>query len=135
MGVDSLSSLTLEQDQLRHATPFYIWANYDIKEQYIEKLSSNYLAAFLIETAGLNNTEYNKYLLNLSKSLPVVDTVGYIDSEDNYYRWSDDTPYSEMLKKYEKIQYNYIFDNENKKSDMFYINGFTIEPKYNGGTE
>ena len=135
MGVDSLNSLTLEQDQLRHATPFYIWANYDIEEQYVDKLSSNYLAAFLIETAGLNNTEYNKYLLNLSKSLPVVDTVGYIDSENNYYRWSDDTPYSEMLKKYEKIQYNYIFDNDNKKSDMFYLNGFTIEPKYSGGTE
>ena len=110
-------------------------ANYDIKEQYIDKLSSNYLAALLLDTAGLNKTEYDKYLLKLSKTLPVVDTVGYIDSENNYYRWSDDTPYSEMLKKYEKIQYNYIFDNENKKTDMFYLNGFKIETSNNGGTD
>ena len=132
MGVGGLNSLTLEQDQLRHATQFYIWANYDIKEEYIDKLSSNYLAALLLQTAGLNNTEYNKYLLELSKTLPVVDTVGYIDKDNNYYRWSDETPYSEMLKKYEKIQYNYIFDNENKKTDMFYLNGFKIEPKNSG---
>ena len=135
MGVGGLNSLTLEQDQLRHATQFYIWANYDIEEKYIDKLSSNYLSALLLQTAGLNNTEYNKYLLKLSETLPVVDTVGYIDKDNNYYRWSDETPYSEMLKKYEKIQYNYIFDNDNKKTDMFYLNGFKIEPKNNGGAE
>ncbi|MBO4734569.1 MAG: sulfatase-like hydrolase/transferase [Clostridia bacterium] len=133
MGVESLSGLTIEQEQLRHATQFYIWANYDIEEQYIDKLSSNYLSSLLLQTAGLNKTEYNKYLLNLSKSLPVVDTVGYIDSENNYYRWSDETQYSEILRKYEKIQYNYIFDNENKKADMFYLNGFRIESKTEGG--
>lgn len=135
MNVGGLGSLSMEQDQLRHATQFYIWANYDIEEKYIDKLSSNYLAALLLETAGLNNTEYNKYLLKLSKTLPVVDTVGYIDSENNYYRWGDETPYSEMLKKYEKIQYNYIFDNDNKKTDMFYLNGFKIETQNSGGTE
>ena len=132
MGVDSLNSLPIEQEQMRHVTPFYIWANYNIEEQNIDKLSSNYLSSLLLDVAGLNQTEYNKYLLSLSKTLPVVDSVGYIDNQDNYYRWSEETPYSDLLSKYEKIQYNNVFDNSNKKTDMFYLNGYTIETSLSG---
>ncbi len=132
MGVSSLGGLSLEQEQLRHITPFFIWANYDIEEQYIDKLSSNYLSALLLKTAGLKQTEYNKYLLKLSETLPVIDTVGYIDNQNVYYRWSEDSQYSEELKKYEKIQYNNVFDNVNKKTEMFYLNGFTIGTEENG---
>lgn len=127
MGVKNLSGLSIEQEQLRHVTQFYIWANYDIDERYIDKLSSNYLSSLLLKTAGAKQTEFNKYLLKLSDTLPVIDTVGYIDNENNHYRWSEESAYSESLDKYEKIQYNYIFDNNNKKTDMFYIDGFKIE--------
>lgn len=124
MGVDSLSGLTPEQEQLRHVTPFIIWANYDIQERQIDKLSVNYLYSLVLETAGVELTEYNKYLLKLSETLPVIDTVGYIDNENNYYKWSDVSPYSHLLDEYEKIQYNNIFDQENIKSDIFYLNGY-----------
>ena len=127
MGVDSLSSLTPEQEQSRHITPFIIWANYDIEERQIDKLSSNYLSALVLETAGIKLTEYNKYLLKLSETLPVIDTVGYIDNEDNYYKWSDVSPYSALLDEYEKVQYNNIFDRKNLNSEIFYINGYVPE--------
>ena len=124
MGVDSLSGLSPEQEQLRHTTPFIIWANYDIEEKQIDKLSSNYLSSLVLEVAGVKLTEYNKYLLKLAETLPVIDTVGYIDNENNYYKWSDVSPYSSLLDEYEKIQYNNIFDQKNINSDIFYINGF-----------
>ena len=127
MGVDSLSGLSLKQEQARHITPFIIWANYDIEERQIDKLSSNYLSSLMLETAGVKLTEYNKYLLKLSETLPVIDTVGYIDNEDNYYKWSDVSPYSALLDEYEKIQYNNIFDQKNIDSDIFYINGYVPE--------
>ncbi|HBJ10847.1 MAG TPA: hypothetical protein DDY61_03945 [Ruminococcaceae bacterium] len=127
LGVNSLSGLTAEQEQSRHVTPFIIWANYDIEEKQIEKLSSNYLSSLVLETAGVKLTEYNKYLLKLSETLPVIDTVGYIDSENNYYKWSDVSPYSHLLDEYEKVQYNNIFDQKNIKRDVFYINGYEIE--------
>ena len=127
MGVDSLSGLTLEQEQSRHITPFIIWANYDIEERQIDKLSSNYLSSLVLETAGVKLTEYNKYLLKLSQTLPVIDTVGYIDNKNNYYKWSDVSPYSALLDEYEKIQYNNIFDQKNIDSDIFYINGYVTE--------
>ncbi|MBR7132602.1 MAG: sulfatase-like hydrolase/transferase [Clostridia bacterium] len=125
MGVNDLSKLTVEQTQSRHCTPFIIWANYDIEEKQIDKLSSNYLSSLVLETAGIKLTKYNKYLLELSKTLPVIDTVGYIDSQGNYFKWSDASPYTVLLDDYEKVQYNNIFDQQNVNSNIFYIDGFS----------
>lgn len=127
MGVSNLSGLTPIQEQSRHITPFIIWANYDIDEANIEMLSSNYLSSLVLQTAGVKMPEYSKYLLKLSQTLPVIDTVGYIDNEGNYYKWSDVSPYSHLLDEYEKIQYNSIFDTDNINSDIFYINGYLPE--------
>ncbi len=130
MGVEDLSGLTPEQEQLRHATQFYIWANYDIEEKTIDKLSCNYLSSLVFEVAGVKLTEYNKYLLNLAKTLPVIDTVGYIDSQDNFFRWSDSSPYNSILDEYEKVQYNNIFDQDNKNIGIFYLEDYEyIEPE------
>ncbi len=125
LGVDDLSGLSIEQEQNRHITPFYIWANYDIEEKEIDKLSVNYLSTYVLKTAGVKLPKYNKYLYNLSKKLPVIDTVGYIDSEDKYYKWSSDSPYSKLLKEYEQIQYNNIFDYKNSDTETFYVNGYS----------
>lgn len=124
MGVNSLNNLTPEQNQSRYCTPFYIWANYDIEEKQIDKLSVNYLSSLVLQTAGIKLTEYNKYLLELAKTLPVIDTAGYIDSEGIYYKWSDASPYKTLLDDYEKVQYNNIFDQQNVNAEIFYLNGF-----------
>lgn len=134
MGVENLNSLTPQQEQQRHCTPFFIWANYDIEERTIDKLSSNYLSSLVLETAGVKLTEYNKYLMTLSKTLPVIDSVGYIDNQNNYYKWSDSSPYTGILDEYEKVQYNNIFDQQNVKSSIYYLDGYVhsatpVEPK------
>ena len=133
LGVKDLSNLTIEQEQQRHATPFIIWANYDIEEQVIDKLSSNYLSSLVLKTAGVKLTKYNQYLLKLSETLPVINTVGYIDYLGNYYKWSDTSPYTNLLSEYEKIQYNSIFDQENVSYDTFFLEGYvhaaTPEPE------
>ena len=126
LGVDNINNLTIEQEQARHATPFYIWANYDIQEKYIDKLSSNYLSSYVLDVAGVKLTEYNKYLLKLSETLPVIDTVGYIDANNTYYRWSDKSEYSSLLSEYEKVQYNNIFDSKHKNNDIFFLEGYTM---------
>lgn len=114
LDTSSLYNLNVKQLQSRYITPFYIWANYDIEEQKIERLSANYLSSYLIDVAGLEKTEYNKYLLSLSKTLPVIDTVGYIDAKGSYYVYGKESPYTELIDGYEKICYNYLFDKENK---------------------
>jgi len=124
MGEPNLLGLTPEQEQARHCTPFLIWANYDIEEREIERLSSNYLSSLVLQIAGIKQTEYNKYLLNLAKTLPVIDTVGYVDSNGVHYKWSDASPYTELLDDYEKVQYNNIFDQQNVNSEIFYLDGY-----------
>ncbi len=127
LGAQSLSNIPLEQEQLRHKTPFFIWANYDIEEQEIDKMSSNYLSSFLLKTAGVKLTKYNEYLLNLYETLPVINTVGYIDNQGVHYKWSDVSPYTELLSKYEKLQYNSIFDTEHINTSTFFLEGYTHE--------
>lgn len=117
----SLDALSLEQQQARHITPFLIWANFDIEEKEIDMLSSNYLSSLLLQTAGVRMSAYDRYLLRLSETLPVVDTVGYIDSDGNYYGWSDASPYKELLSEYRRVQYNCLFDIENRKEQLFTI--------------
>lgn len=115
----SVDSLSMEQRQQRYITPFLIWANYDIEEKQIDRMSSNYLSTLLLETAGLPMTEFNKYLQQLYKEIPVIDTVGYMDTEGNYYSYADDTEYTELLRDYEKIQYNALFDKDDKQNSVF----------------
>ncbi len=135
LGVKNLSNLTVEQEQARHITPFYIWANYDIKEEKIDKLSANYLSSLVLKTAGVELTEYNKYLLKLSETLPVINTVGYIDKDNNYYKWSDVSPYADLISEYEKIQYNAIFDSENSDNEIFFLKGYKHESSNLTGEE
>lgn len=127
LGAKDLSNLTPAQEQKRHMTPFIIWANYDIEEQEIDMLSSNYLSSLVLKTAGVELTDYNEYLLKLSQKLPVINTVGYIDKNGTHYKWSDVSPYTKILSKYEQIQYNAIFDLENIETDTFFIKGYTHE--------
>lgn len=139
LGSDDINDISNEQDQSRHITPFYIWANYDIEEKQIEKLSVNYLSSYMLDIAGVKLTPYNKYLLKLSETLPVIDTVGYIDADNNYYKWSDKSEYREILSEYEKIQYNNIFDSEHRNNEIFFLEGYTmpelLQTKTEDGTE
>ena len=44
---------TNEELMNKYRTPFIIWANYDIKEKTIDKMSANYLSAYVMNEAGL----------------------------------------------------------------------------------
>ena len=117
-----LEDLSLEEKQKRFVTPFVLWANYDIPEGYIDMISSNYLSTLLLQTAGLETTQYNKFLSALYKQLPVIDTTGYITADGKYYTYDDKTKYTDLLKAYEKIQYNDLFDAAGRHDDLFYLN-------------
>lgn len=118
---NDLNHLNIQQTQDRYVTPFFIWANYDIQEQYIDKISSNYLSTLLLETAGLPLTDYNQYLSDLYQSLPVIDSIGCIDKTGTYYSKDEASPYKDLLAEYEKIQYNNLFDTKNRANSLFYL--------------
>ncbi|MCD8151472.1 MAG: LTA synthase family protein, partial [Clostridiales bacterium] len=121
MGVDSLDNLTTEQEMSRYETPFIIWANYDIEEAEVENISVNYLSTLLSQVAGLPQTQYNKYLSVLYQSLPVISSVGYVDSEGVYYASDETTPYTDLLHTYNCIAYDSLLDSENRADSVFYL--------------
>ncbi len=121
LGANSLYSLSVEQDVKRYVTPFYIWANYDIEEQTVERLSSNYLSSYVLDVAGVELPAYNRYLLKLSQTLPVITNAGIIDADGNHYASAAASPYSDLVADYEKVVYNYIFDEENRKTALHHI--------------
>ncbi len=120
LGAD-LDELTTEQEQLRYETPFIIWANYDIEEATVDHISTNYLSTLLQQVAGLPMTTYNKYLAALYQELPVINSVGYIDAEENYYSADDDTPYDDLLHQYKCITYNALIDTDNQDETLYYL--------------
>ncbi len=119
LGGDSLT-LSTEQLQKQYITPFYIWANYDIEEKEIDRLGANYLSSYVLDVADIEMPAYNQYLLNLSETLPVLNTVGVIDADGNHYAVGDDTPYDELIADYKRVVYNLVFDTENRCDAVFY---------------
>ena len=108
-----------EDETTKYITPFILWANYDIKEQYIDKTSLNYLSILLLETAQLKASPYMDFLKEIQKEIPVITGNGYISSDGNYYTYEQETNYLESLNKYQLIQYNNVFDNKNRISEFF----------------
>ena len=105
----------------RYITPFLIWTNYDITEEYIDKISVNYLSSLIMEKANLQMPIYNQFLMYMFEKYPVISTQGIIDSNDNFYRnYQEIIDGASDFSIYEKIQYNNVFD-KNTEESLFSI--------------
>ena len=109
----------MEMNEKKYRVPFFIWANYDIKEKSNVETSANYLQANMMNTIGLPLTGYQKYLLDLEKDLPVISGVAAMDSKHNLFDPKESDKLKEKITLYEKIQYNNFNDDENR-IDEFY---------------
>ena len=109
--------MSLKEKQKLYVTPFMLWANYDIPEGYVDRMSSNYLSSLLLQTAELPLTDYGKYLCSVYKTLPVIDTAGYIAADGKYYSYDKASEYDELLSNYRCVAYNALFGkNERNKN-------------------
>ncbi len=119
----SYDDSTLEEKERYYSTPFFIWANYDIEEESGLMTSTNYLGTKLLETAGLEMPEYNRYLLDLMEEIPALNHLGYQSSDGEWYSWSEaGEEEAELEWEYECLQYNNLAENR-KRLDWF----FTID--------
>lgn len=113
---------SLSELMRKYEVPFLLWANYPLEienDGYIDGISLNYLSGLLLRAACLQGSEYTKYLENLRQTLPVITAVGLMDSEGNFYRNGEETPYDDLLLGYSILQYNNCFDEDGKLSDFF----------------
>ena len=118
--------MDLQEVMQRYQVPFFIWANYDIEEDYYEAISANYLAALTMQTAGVEMSPYMHYLVNLQEQLPMIDSLCYRDNKLEYYRFGEDRPEQALIDDYRVVQYNYLFGGRNRLS---YLYGLTTAEK------
>ena len=79
------------------------------------------VSSYVLKTAGVELPAFNRYLLKLSETLPVISSVGYMDAEGNMYKNGSSSPYTALLKEYEYITYNYMFDKQNRDESLYTI--------------
>ena len=112
--------LTLTEQMNYFATPFLIWANYDIPEQENVTTSVNYLGTLMLEQTGLEMAHYNYYLKDLMEEMPALNHLGYRDADGTYHAWKDaDELHNELEWEYECLQYNELAE-DRKRADWFF---------------
>lgn len=118
LGIDPPTELA----QKKQMVPFFLWANYDIPEAEGVELSLNYLSALLMDTAHLPMTGYQKYLLELWQTAPVINTVGVRGADGTWYGENEALPagLAEAVDGYQLLLYNNIFDKPDRLSDFFH---------------
>lgn len=112
------NSGTPEEDIKQYITPFLIWANYDIEDQTIDKMSANYMSSLILHTANMELTPYQQFLYELKDKYPVISLYGCYDSEGHFYESVDDIE-DEEIQNYRIFQYNNVFD-KNRDIELFY---------------
>lgn len=118
----SLKELLFEEKQKRYVTPFIIWTNYDIQENYYVEMSTNYFGSYILSLTGLEMTPYHQFLLEVWKEIPIIGNGGICDKEGIWYKWNElPEQYSELIEKYKILQYNNVYDRKNRIDEIFTI--------------
>lgn len=112
---------TPENDMTQYITPFSIWANYDIPDETIDKLSINYLSSLIMKTANYQMTPYQEFLYELKDKYPVIGLYGCYDAAGKYYQSVYDIDDAD-INTYRCLQYNNVFDSDRIPS-LFYPEG------------
>ncbi len=112
--------LTSEELMEKYKVPFIVWANYDIGEETIDATSLTYLYSQIADRLDLPMTGYQKYLLDLSEEVPVINPLGYWGADGNFYELDDkDSPYYDLVNDYNILEYNDIFGGDNRYREFF----------------
>ncbi len=98
----STKNLSKEEQELRYQVSYVVWANFDIDEKRNYDVSLNYLAADVLQWAGVPTSDYQNFLLELQARIPVISAV------------KNDNPKDKEVQNYQKLQYYCLFDQGEK---------------------
>jgi hypothetical protein len=111
----------LEASEKRYIVPYVMWSNYEVDTSaFAEEMSLNYLSGALMDTAGLPMTASQKMLAELMGEYPVLNGRCFIDSKGKYHPVSDYGDH-DALSRYAVMQYNYLFDADDRVNEFFKV--------------
>lgn len=115
-----VTELSGEEMQRLYMTDFFIWANYDIPECEVNRISLNYLSTLLLEMTGLDLPDYNLLLSETYNRYPIVTAMGVYDSNGRRYDTVADVPdETGILNEYNILMYNNVFETGDRRSELF----------------
>ena len=100
--------LTEQEKQKKYITPVIIWANYDIGEKNLDKISTNFLALEIFKAANIDLEGYWALLNDVYEQYPVLSKTGTIDADGNYYV-TEDVMEEELVRLQRSIQYYRLY--------------------------
>ena len=115
----SMKELTPEEADLQYVTPLIIWTNYAIEDVELEKISTNYLGAEILNLANLDLTAYDRLRLSLREEVPVLSKNGYYMADGTYTAWSKNMEKPERLQQYQILEYNAVADRKKRADSLF----------------
>ena len=120
---------TLDEQNLYYTVPFVIWANYDIEEKTVERTTLGNLGGYLLDAAGIERPAFYQFLAELEQHIPAINQLGYFSVSNNCFLPRQEAQGEEKvwLDKYAALQYNALFDAENR-SDLFFDQYVTQTP-------
>ena len=117
-SIDKSSPL---EEEAKYVVPYLFYANYDIECADATKLTSlNFLSTWLIDIAGIPESGYNKCIKKINGEILAINATGWFDYDYNFHQ--SDYNYPELtptLKLYSHLQYNFVFDNEERLLPLF----------------
>lgn len=115
-----MSDSEMERSQLLYQTPYVIWTNYEHESKTDENMSANFLSSYVLQQAGLELTAYNKFLLNLKETIPVIGMGAVCDYKGEWYALDGLTKeYETLINQYKTIQYNNVIDRRHMQENIF----------------
>ena len=119
--ISGTTANTLDEQQKRYKVPFFIWANYDIEEEYVDCTSLNYLSSYVYDAAGITLPPYNQFLQEMEDNIPAINANGFYSPTVGGYLPFDAANEEERywLGLYEVLQYNNLFDKKHRNESIF----------------
>jgi len=119
--ISGTSANTLDEQQKRYEVPFFIWANYDIEEEYLDCVSLNYLSSYVYNAADITLPSYNKFLHEMEEVIPAVNANGFFSLSAGHFLPFEEADEEELrwLELYQILQYNSTFDKKHRSESFF----------------
>ncbi len=105
----------------KYAVPYVFWANYDIEcERATELTSINFLSSWLRDMVDIPETDFNVFVDELNSEVMAINSMGWFDHDGNFHESSYSIPeLNDSLRMYNYLQYNMLYDEDNKLTELF----------------
>jgi hypothetical protein len=111
----------------KYKTIYGLWANYELPETAFDSvsddssyLSLSYLNLYLMQSAGLPLTGYQKFLLEGAEAYPVASIVGFMEPGGTVIP-VDEARESSVYKEQAIMQYNFVYDRSILSREFFFL--------------